>query len=210
MTHAVAEPVPDPGRPGSGVVRQPVVVSDLVGSELTRHLTTASQAPLLGLGQLPGIGNPAFLADTAQELAEVARDLLRLDVVAVLVRSWLQLRELRRAGDRTRGTADRETVALRKELRPLHCRPWVEVSVPTAAPVAVKVQLEVVLRGTVHGVTATVADGRLVNLGSGRIDVTVELMVNGQALATKSGSFDPHLAVDLGAGIALRPLSEGA
>lgn len=209
MTDRAAEPLPDPTRPGTGVVRRPVVLTDLVGQELTQNLTDGTQVPLLGLGQLPGLGNPEFLTDTTRELAAVVRDLLAVDIVAVLVRSWMELRELRRAAARTSGNDDRETVSLSRDLRPLHCRPWVEVSVPAAAPVPLKVQLEVVLRGTVHAVTATVADGRLVRLGSGRVDVTAEVSVNGQTLASRSGSFDPQLAVDLGAGIALPPLPAG-
>ena len=176
------------------------------GVDLERQLV-ASHPLDPAASKLPTISGDLWAA-VAQELAELARGFLQVEVADVLVHGWTSYRTLVEAGDRTRGTAEIDAVDLAGRDLSLHRHPSVDVVFldQTLATVTFDVGVEV----RIEALTAIVRDGRLTSLGTGRCDVTAMLAVEGTELARAHRLVDPQLVVELGDGIPLgHPPVEG-
>lgn len=140
-------------------------------------------------------------AGTAATIGELSTDFLSQDISTVAIAGWRKHRELLDAADRTRGTRATAIVSLSTHQISWRQQPTIDVLLGPAT-VAV-IRFELCIDVEVVSVAAVVRGGYLVGLEGGRCDVTASFSAAGVLVAERTVTLDPHLALDLGAGVAL-------
>ncbi|WP_372729410.1 hypothetical protein [Nocardioides sp.] len=188
-----------PGSPTSPDALTALAILEASGVDLEERLVETHALDQAATG-LESVGS-ALWAAAATQIAELARDFLKVDVGQVLLRGWTTYQALVEAGDRTRGTTEVDAVDLAGHDLSLHRHPSVDV-VYLDQTVA-RMRFDVGVDVHVEALTAVVRDGLLSGLGTGRCDVTATISVEGTELARAHRLIDPHLVVPLGDGIPL-------
>ena len=139
---------------------------------------------------------------SCNEVANVAADVLELDVIEVLVAGWGKYEVLTDAARRTLeapGTEEIVDLAVHR-ITSTH-RPRIDVFVDGVKREGVGLEIDLSIE--LHAVRAVVASGRLMALRSGRADLDAELSCQGVRVASANRQIDLSLTVGLGTGIAL-------
>lgn len=137
----------------------------------------------------------------SREVADAAVALMELDLADLLASGWQKHSALRAAGRRTReAPGTQETVVLAEHRISYEAHPYVDVLLAEAHLTRVTVTL--LLAADVTGLAASVVEGRLVGLSSGRALLTAALELAGAPVARRSA--DLRLPLDLSLGDGLR------
>ncbi|HEX6254177.1 MAG TPA: hypothetical protein VFZ70_00050 [Euzebyales bacterium] len=165
-----------------------------------RRLVDSGAVARLGRG-LPTL-SPRAADLVGRRIASVAARAADIDVGAVAMNAWSKHRALVDAAFRTLEDAGSEAlVHLSTHTVNSTHEPHVDVLVDELriGTVPLVIELELV----VHSLAATVRDGHLARLDTGRCELGARLLCHGVVLAHREDELDHVLEIPLGAGIAL-------
>jgi hypothetical protein len=165
-----------------------------------RRLVDSGAVARLGRS-LPALSSRA--ADlVGRRIASVAVRAADIDVGAVAMHAWSSHRALADAGVRTLDDAGSEAV-VHLSSHTVHSthEPHVDVLVDELRAGTVPLVIELAL--VVHSLAATVRDGRLVRIDTGRCELSARLLCHGVVLTHREHELDHVLEIPLGAGVAL-------
>jgi hypothetical protein len=191
-----------------GGVRSPTALDLLFESAdppeaLAREILALGGDQTLGLGNLP----PAVRVTALREAATVAADLLRVNLIGVLVGGWREYRDIVGAARRTLAApGSTELVSMVTHQVTVAQHPSVSVLVDSRRVATLQLDLSIVF--DVMALLAGISGGRLVAVHSGRCDVTVTLAVQGTELLARRAHLELPGVVAVGQGIRLLPAGE--
>jgi hypothetical protein len=143
----------------------------------------------------------------AQEAATTMADLLKVDLIGVLVRGWSEHRDIVSAARRTLAApGSTELVNMSSHEVTLDQQPSVSVLVDGQQVATLQLGLSIVF--DVNALLLVISGGRLVAVRSGRCEITVTLAVQGTDLLTRHAHLELPGAIPMRRGIRLLPVAE--
>ena len=208
MRSDISDSVPSPREPDGGLPRTFDLRGFLFGEDARHQIRSALDAQPPVTPETPGLrqitdGTRALLL---HELAEDADAFLDVDVVEVLATGWRKMQALTAAARDSLDSDEVHIVALTSHRVQGRWEPRVEVVL--AGRVVTRVPFELEVTFDVDGLSASIADGRLVQVDVVRCDLTATFSAEDCLLAKRRAAFDPHLAIPLGEGVVLAERTE--
>lgn len=156
------------------------------------------------LGHLSSAGRQAV----GREAARVAAGLAEVDLVDVCAAGWRKHTALRAAAQRSRQEPGAEELVdlATHRIESVH-KPAIDLLVDGSQVGSIDFELR--LEILVKGLVATVRDGSLTTVRSGRCEVTGRLSCEGITVTERQGVMDLDLVVHLGNGFSLLPDGSG-
>jgi hypothetical protein len=166
-------------------------------ADMAERLRTAGTLNQAG-GLLARLGS-SLQSAAHEQLAEIARGFLDIDVVDVLVQGFVKLKELVDAGRSTRTSPDSVAVDLAGHQFRLTGHPVVDLLLGEEPVMTVPFTIQLDL--TVQALSATVERGAIVRFTSGTVEAVVSLASGSAQLASGRRTFDPRITINLGNGV---------
>jgi hypothetical protein len=164
------------------------------------RLVDSGAVARLGRG-LPTL-SPRAADLVGRRIASVAARAADIDVGAAAMSAWSKHRELVDAAVRTLEEAGSEAlVHLSTHTVNSTHEPHVDVLVDELRVGSVPIVIELAL--VVHSLAATVREGRLTRIDTGRCELSARMLCHGVLLAHRERELDHVLEIPLGAGVAL-------